>query len=109
MRAIERGRSDRSPLFPARPELGWRGLQSAAIEDIEMLVGHGVGVIDSANLLDYCEQSLKHCLPVVHDDHAFIRVVTRPQKVITLLSPDGVRQAVLGANYIDRTRLLINV
>jgi len=27
-------------------------------------------VIDSANLLDYCEQSFKYLLPVVHDAYS---------------------------------------
>ncbi len=68
------------PILYLRPDLVQGPLEAAAIEDVEMLVWHGVGVINASDLLDIGETRLEVLLPSSHDDDTFAGVATRPQR-----------------------------
>ncbi len=48
-------------------------------------------------------------LVVIHHDHALAGVAPGSPKKIALMSADGRRQAVLGAEQIDRSRLPVGL
>src|SRR5471030_1382372 len=82
-------------------------LSAAAIEDVEMLVGHGVGVINAGSLLHARETPLEILLPPMHHNDAFDGVVSRSPEEIILMPADGWRQAVFRTEQIDRAGLAV--
>src|ERR1035437_6094083 len=64
-------------------------LEAAAIEDVEMLVWHGVGMRNGGDLLYGGEARLEVLLPPIHDDDAFAGVAVRPPEELTLMAAEG--------------------
>ena len=82
------------PAFHLGPVLLQREPQSAAIKHVEMVMRHGLRVLDSGHPADYLEQLLELFLPPLHDDHALAGVTARSPEVVTLVPADGLGQAV---------------
>src|SRR6266498_4700136 len=90
-----------TPALHLRPDLAQRLLEATAIENVEMLVRHGVRVIHAGDLLHIREARLEIRLPSGHDDHALTGVSTRPPEEVALMPADGRWQAVSRAEQVD--------
>src|SRR5271166_1203053 len=82
------------PILHLRPDLAQRPPRPAAIEDIEMLVGHGIWVINGGDFPDIGELRFEIPHPSGHDDNAFAGVAARSPEEVALMAADGGRQTV---------------
>src|SRR5206468_11877041 len=76
------------PSLDLRPDLFQRPLDSPAIEHLEVLVGHGVRVIDVGDLDHSRVEAFQDLSLVIHHDHAIAGILTRSPEIITLMSAD---------------------
>src|SRR5450759_1911707 len=93
------------PILQPWPDLVQGPLEAAAMEDVEMLVRHRVGVINAGDLLNGGETRLEILLPSSHDDDTFAGVATRTPEDVALMPADCGRQAVLGTEQVDSSSL----
>src|SRR5579864_834179 len=95
------------PVLHQRPDFVQGPLEAAAIIDVEMLVRHGVGVINAGDFLNVGKPRLEVILPPSHDDHTFAGVPTRPPEEVVLMRADGGRQAVFRTEQVDGSGLAV--
>src|SRR4029434_4304869 len=94
------------PLLHLRPDLVQGPLRGAAIEDVDMLVRDGVGLINGADLRDVSETRLEVLLPSSHDDYTFASVATRSPKEVALMPADGGGETVFLIKPVDGARVV---
>src|ERR1019366_5398729 len=67
---------------------------AAAVENIEVLVRHGIRVLDVRHFLHTGEASVEISLLAIQNDHAFAGILPRSPEKVVLMSADGWRQAI---------------
>src|ERR1700730_15952812 len=65
-------------------------METPAEINVEMLIWHGIWVINRRDLLPRVEFCREFCGRVIHDDHAFTSVAARSPVVITLMAANCV-------------------
>src|SRR5579872_7331425 len=82
------------PVLYLRPDFAESLPGPAAIEDVEVFVGHGVRVRHGGDLLDHGETGFQIARPSGHDDDALAGVAAGPPQEVALMAADRRRQAI---------------
>src|SRR5882724_3304259 len=97
------------PVLDSRPQLLHGNLGLAAIVNSEMLVGHGIRVADLARGFHGIEEQLQSRPGYTHGDDALVLVVSGSPQKIALMRANGLWQAVLWPEKINRRGLAVGV
>ena len=89
------------------PDVSEWPMKTPAQINIEVFIRHRIGMVYGRNLFKMAEKPAEPLRPVIHHDHAFARVASRPPKEVVLMTAEGLGKSHLRAEEIDGAGLAV--